>query len=322
MKNAFCLLFCIVSINIFTAQQTNEKFIIEEQYLKYLPEQYEEDLDKKWPLLIFLHGSGERGTDIEKVKLHGPPMLVEKGKHFPFIIISPQAKIRWDENVLHQIITNFIENNRVDTDRIYLTGLSLGGHGTWNLAQKYPEMFAAIAPICGWGNIEKAWKLRHMPVWCFHGELDTVVPLSASKNMINALRPINPKVKFTVYPEIYHDAWKQAYNNPKLYDWFLKQKKHTHKAIKLPLKTLMQYVGTYDFEMGNFKTKSIVSVEDGKLVIKTGQSTTPLIPSSKDTFFINKNQLIEYKFIKNKKGVVDKILFYYDDIYTMPKSKD
>lgn len=322
MKNTVYLLFCIVSLQMLIAQQTNEKFIIEEQYLKYLPEQYEEDLDKKWPLLIFLHGSGERGTDIEKVKVHGPPMLVEKGDQFPFIIISPQAKTRWDENVLHQMITDFIAKHRVDTDRIYLTGLSLGGHGTWNLAQKHPEMFAAIAPICGWGNVEEAWKLRHMPVWCFHGELDKVVPLSSSENMINALKPINPNVKFTVYPETYHDSWIQAYNDSKLYEWFLKHKKYTHKAINLPLKTLKQYVGTYDFEMGNFKTKSIVSIEDGKLVIQIGQRTTPLIPSSEDTFFVNKNQLMEYKFIKNKEGVVDKILLYYDEVYTIPKGKD
>ncbi|MCF7569435.1 dienelactone hydrolase family protein [Sabulilitoribacter arenilitoris] len=322
MKNIFYLLFCALGMQTVMAQQTNEKFIIEEQYLKYLPEQYEDDLEKKWPLLIFLHGSGERGTDIEKVKVHGPPMLAEKGKQFPFIIISPQAKTGWDEDVLYQMITDFIAKNRVDTDRIYLTGLSLGGHGTWNLAQKHPEMFAAIAPICGWGNVEEAWKLRHMPVWCFHGGLDTVVPVSASEDMINALKPINPNVKFTIYPETYHDSWIQAYGDSKLYEWFLRQKKYTHKAIDLPLKTLKQYVGEYDFEMGNYKTKSMVTIENGNLIMKTGQRTTTLIPSSEDTFFIDKNQQTEFKFIKNEAGNVDKILLYYDELVTIPKSKE
>lgn len=322
MKNAIYILFCFIGLQYLMAQQTNEKFIIEEQYLKYLPEQYEDDLEKKWPLLIFLHGSGERGVDLEKVKVHGPPMLVDKGKQFPFIIISPQAKIAWDEDLLYQMITDFIAKNRVDRDRVYLTGLSLGGHGTWNLAQKHPEMFAAIAPICGWGNVKEAWKLRHMPVWCFHGELDQVVPLSDSSNMINALKPINPNVKFTIYPETYHDSWRQAYNDPQLYEWLLKQKKYTHKAIELPLKTLKQYVGNYNFEIGNFKAKSVVSIENEKLVMEIGQKTFSLIALSEDTFFINENQLSEYKFVKNKNGIVDKILLYSNEIITIPKIKD
>lgn len=319
MKKYFYTLLCLFCVQLLISQQVKEKFVIEQEYLKYLPEDYNDDLGKKWPLLIFLHGAGERGTDIEKIKVHGPPMLIEQGKNFPFIVISPQAKTGWDEDFLYQMIKDFIAKNRVDNNRIYLTGLSMGGYGTWKLAQKYPNMFAAIAPICGGGNPKDAWKLRHMPIWCFHGKLDQVVPLSASENMINALKPINPNVKFTIYPEIYHDSWKPAYDNPELYKWFLKHEKYKHKAINLSANILKQYVGEYDFEMKSFKDICTVSIENDKLHIKIGQRDMMLTPSSDDTFFINENQSIEFKFFKNKNGVVEKILLFGDELITIPK---
>lgn len=306
-------------MQVCVAQQTNEKFIVELEYLKYLPDGYDDDKEKKWPLMIFLHGAGERGTDIEKIKVHGPPMLLEKGKKFPFIIISPQAKRGWDDSMLYQMILDFNSKHRVDPNKIYLTGLSMGGYGTWKLAQSHPEMFAAIVPICGGGNPKEAWKLRHMPVWCFHGKLDEIVPVSASENMINALKPINSNVKFTVYPETYHDSWIKAYNDPKLYEWLLKQERYKHKAVELPLKTLEQYVGDYDFNMGSFKDICTVSIKNGKLNIKTGQREVMLTPSSESTFFIDKNQPIEFKFIKNQEGFTEKILLYTDEIITIPK---
>ncbi|MDY7395463.1 prolyl oligopeptidase family serine peptidase [Aureibaculum sp. 2210JD6-5] len=320
MKIKTLLLLFIIAIKFSVAQQSNEKFIIEQEYLKYLPENYDDDLTKKWPLLIFLHGAGERGSDLEKIKVHGPPMLVEQGKQFPFIILSPQAKRGWDEDLLYELIRDFIDNNkRVDTDRIYLTGLSMGGYGTWKLAQKHPEMFAAIVPICGGGNPEDVWKLRHMPVWCFHGKLDGIVPLSASETMVEALKKVNDNVKFTVYPETYHDSWIQAYNDPKLYDWLLQQKKFKHQEVELPLKTLDNFVGNYDFKMGSFKDTANISIDDGKLIMNIGKNKTVLIPSSDTTFFIDKNQPIEFEFRKNENGIVDKILFYTNEIITMPK---
>ncbi len=322
MKIKINLLLCLLCIQVLIAQQINEKFIIEQEYLKYLPEGYNDELEKKWPLMIFLHGAGERGSDIEKIKVHGPPMLVEKGKGFPFIIISPQAKNGWDEDLLYEMITDFISKNRVDVDRVYLTGLSMGGYGTWKLAQKHPEMFAAIVPICGGGNSKDIWKLRHMPVWCFHGKLDGIVPISASETMIDALKPINTNVKFTVYPETYHDSWIQAYSNPELYDWLLKQRKYEHKSIELSLEILEQYVGTYDLEMRNHKSTCIVSIIKGKLNMTTEERNTILIPSSSDTFFIDKSQPIEFKFVKNENDIVDKILLYTDEIITIPKNKN
>jgi len=323
MKTKICLLLCFISIQFLAAQHSNEKFILEQEYLKYLPDNYNDDLEKKWPLMIFLHGTGERGSDLEKIKVHGPPMLVENGKKFPFIILSPQAKRGWDENLLYQMITDFIDKNkRVDVDRIYLTGLSMGGYGTWKLAQKHPEMFAAIVPICGGGNPEDIWKLRHMPVWCFHGKLDEVVPISASETMVDALKEFNPHVKFTVYPETYHDSWIKAYNDPELYDWLLKQKKFKHKSVELSVKTLEQFVGDYDLKMGNYRDNCSISVEEGKLVMKTGKNKTVLIPSSDTTFFIDKNQPIEFEFQKNENGMIDSILLYGNEIITIPKIKN
>ncbi len=322
MKTKAYLILFVMGVQCLLAQQTKEKFVIEQEYLKYLPEGYDADDEKKWPLMVFLHGSGERGTDIEKVKVHGPPMLVEKGKKFPFIILSPQAKTGWDEDMLYQMILDFVSKNRVDTNRIYLTGLSMGGYGTWKLAQKHPEMFAAIVPICGGGDSKKAWKLRHTPVWCFHGKLDGVVPLSESETMINALRPLNSNVKFTVYPETYHDSWIQAYNDPELYKWLLKQEKFKHKAVKLPLTTLEKYVGNYDFKMNGFEGICTVSLKKGQLHIKMGDNIIPLTPSSNDTFFVDKNQPVEFKFVKNKADVVEKIWLYTDEILAIPKIKD
>jgi len=225
MKIKLLILVFLLITHLGRGQQTKESFITKLDYLLYLPQSYETDTAKQWPLMIFLHGSGEQGNDLEKVKVHGPPMLIEQGRQFPFIVISPQAKRGWNADELYKMLQDFIGKNRVDTDRIYLTGLSMGGYGTWSLAIKHPEMFAAIIPICGGGNTKYIKRLRHMPVWCFHGEKDNIVPLKSSEKMIKALKKINPKVKFTIYPEVGHDSWIKAYNDPKLYDWMLQQKK-------------------------------------------------------------------------------------------------
>jgi predicted peptidase len=120
----------------------------------------------------------------------------------------------------------------VDEERVYVTGLSMGGFGTWSLAQAHPERFAAIAPICGGGNPELAGNLRHVPVWAFHGAKDNVVPLSASQEMVDALKAIGADVKFTIYPEAYHDAWTETYENPQLYEWLLQHKRFSSDETK------------------------------------------------------------------------------------------
>jgi predicted peptidase len=195
-------------------------------YLLYLPAGYDDE-EKDWPLLVFLHGSGERGDDLDKVKIHGPPKLIAEGKQFPFIVASPQApRRRWDPATLNAFLDDLVAKYRVDKDRIYLTGLSMGGAGTWALAGAYPDRFAAIAPICGGGDPADAPRLKEIPVWVFHGAKDEAVPVSRSAEMVDALREAGAKtVEFTVYPDAEHDSWTETYANPKLYEWLLNQRR-------------------------------------------------------------------------------------------------
>ena len=195
------------------------------QYLLYLPENYSSKDD--WPLMLFLHGAGERGDSLELVKTHGPPKLVETNKSFPFVLISPQCPEgdRWSSEkqleFLTALLDDIVENYRIDSKRIYLTGLSMGGYGTWSLAIKHPNKFAAIAPICGGGNPEKVCEIKRVPTWVFHGAKDNVVPLKRSEEMVSALKACDGNVQLTVYPEENHDSWTETYDNPKLYEWFL-----------------------------------------------------------------------------------------------------
>jgi predicted peptidase len=204
------------------------------QYLLSLPKDYGLDPAKRWPLILFLHGSGESGADLEKVKVHGPPKLVAQGKEFPFIIVSPQApspREGWNSEVLIGLLDEVAQKYAVDADRVYLTGLSMGGFGTWNLATAYPDRFAAIAPICGGGEPRRAARrLKNVPVWVFHGAKDPTVPVKESQDMVDALKAAGAEVKFTVYPEAGHDSWTETYNNPELYEWFLQH--HRQGAVK------------------------------------------------------------------------------------------
>jgi predicted peptidase len=195
-------------------------------YLLYLPNEYNDD-SKEWPLMLFLHGAGERGSNLQKVKTHGPPKLVKEIPNMPFIIVSPQCpeeqwwtgKISELDALLKYITTNYC----VDTRRIYVTGLSMGGYGTWALAKTYPNRFAAIAPICG--DVEMLWicEIKDIPTWVFHGAKDETVPIERSQELVGALKECGGNPKFTVYPEAGHDSWTETYNNPDLYKWFLEQ---------------------------------------------------------------------------------------------------
>jgi predicted peptidase len=198
------------------------------QYLLYLPKDYGRT-EKKWPLMLFLHGAGERGDNLDLVKKHGPPKLVERGKDFPFIIVSPQcpAGVWWPEKLdtLVALLDEITSKYAVDTGRVYLTGLSMGGFGTWSLACRHPGRFGAIAPICGGGMWFLADRLKAVPVWAFHGARDPVVPLNMSESMVEAVKRMGGDAKLTVYPEAQHDSWTATYDNPKLYEWFLSHRK-------------------------------------------------------------------------------------------------
>jgi predicted peptidase len=191
-------------------------------FLLYLPKEYTKKREK-YPLILFLHGAGERGSNLEMVKTHGPPRLVAEGKEFPFIIASPQCPEGqgWSIDTLNGMLDYLIKKYRIDVDRVYLTGLSMGGFGSWAWAASNPERFAAIAPICGGGDPKTVEKFKHIPVWVFHGDKDTTVPPIRSQQMVDALKAAGAEPKYTLYPEAGHDSWTETYNNAELYAWFL-----------------------------------------------------------------------------------------------------
>ncbi len=179
-----------------------------------------------WPLLVFLHGSGERGSNLDLIKAHGPPKLVAAQPDFPFVVLSPQLEADGDWNIerLNATLERVVRDLKIDRERILLTGLSRGGHGTWTWAARHPERFAAIAPICGWGEPTQACALRDMPVWAFHGLEDVVVPSSATTVMVDAIRACGGAPRATLYPGVNHDSWEPAYADPELYRWLLDQR--------------------------------------------------------------------------------------------------
>ncbi len=193
-------------------------------YLLFLPERYE--TQKQWPTILFLHGSGERGSNLEDVKKHGIAKIVEERSDFPFIAVSPQCpqNQEWSAPLLNTLLDQVLSAYHVDRSQVYLTGLSMGGYGTWSWAEAQPHRFAAIAPVCGGGDRVHASNLKELPAWVFHGALDNVVPLNESAAMVNALKFCNGNVKFTVYRDAGHDCWTQTYNNQALYDWFLQHR--------------------------------------------------------------------------------------------------
>jgi len=210
--------------------QTFEKRITKTlhlDYLLFLPQEYGQDPAKRWPLILFLHGAGERGNNLNKVKKHGIPKIVETKPDFPFITVSPQCpKESWWPMELESLVAlldDVTTRYAVDPKRIYLTGLSMGGYGTWHLALLLPERFAAIVPICGGlhGPAQLVEKLKHLPIWVFHGARDRIVPLEESTRLVKVLRNCGGNVRLTIYPNAGHDAWTRTYENPELYEWLL-----------------------------------------------------------------------------------------------------
>jgi len=191
------------------------------RYLLFLPRRYAEQA--AWPLILFLHGSGESGDNLELVKRYGPPKVAESNPDFPFIVLSPQNRTGdwWSPALLTALLDRIVCQYAVDRQRLYVTGLSLGGYGTWSLALAAPYRFAAIAPVSGGGDPTGVEVLAHLPVWAFHGALDDVVPVREAQSMVEALRAVGGNVTLTVYPNGGHNVWNETYDSPALYDWFL-----------------------------------------------------------------------------------------------------
>ena len=198
-------------------------------YYLYYPEDYEVRKEEKFPLLLFLHGGGESGDSLASIKRNGPPKLITEGKKFPFLLLAPQNPHKrkwWNTKALMQLLDTIVAENRVDPNRIYLTGLSRGGGAAWELAVQYPEKFAALAVVCGMAPVPYAsWIDKELPIWVFHGEEDTSIPISESETMVDRLKSMGYKVRFTRYPGVGHNSWELAYTTDELYEWFSKQKR-------------------------------------------------------------------------------------------------
>ncbi len=197
-------------------------------YLLYLPENYESK--SEWPLILFLHGAGEVGDDIEIIKSQGLPKKLESTDEIPFVVVSPQCprNANWGMffDVLYELLQSIKKKYKINEKKVYLTGLSMGGYGTWALSLRYPDEFAALVPICGGvQNKNDVEKLKNIPIWTFHGAKDGDVPLEISQGLVDVLKACGGDIQFTIYPELGHDSWTKTYNNPDLYDWLLKQER-------------------------------------------------------------------------------------------------
>ena len=189
---------------------------------------------ERLPLILFLHGSGERGSDPTKIKSHGIPLVVEQQPDFPFITLAPQCPEHktWIllTDVLLLLLDEVMKRHAVDEARVYLTGLSMGGYGAWHLGSEHPERFAAVVPVCGGfdallGYPERVCGLRDTPVWAFHGAKDKVVPPSEPRALARQLRRCGGNVRLTIYPDLGHDCWTRTYADPALYAWLLQQRR-------------------------------------------------------------------------------------------------
>lgn len=196
------------------------------EYLLTLPNDYDEQPARRWPLLLTLHGSiGPEAKLVDIAIDHDIARIKNLQSDFPFVILSPfcPSGRHWDPLPVLALLDEIEEQYRIDTERIYVTGFSNGGNGTWRLAYAAPERFAALAPLAGWGIPFEARSIAHIPVWIFHGEHDDAVPVAEAKAMAEALRHHNGDVTLTVYPDLKHVILPEVYANPELYSWFLKQ---------------------------------------------------------------------------------------------------
>jgi predicted peptidase len=204
----------------------------ESKYVLFIPHDYKGD--KEYPLILFLHGAGESGTDGKKQAAVGlAPAIRKREKTFPFIAVFPQAdkagRGSWAAESPYaqralKILEQVQKDYKVDAKRIYLTGLSMGGYGTWSLAPAYPTKWAAIVPICGAGDPASAPKFKDVPCWAFHGDKDGAVKVEGSRDMIKSLKDAGGSPKYTEYPGVGHNSWDMAYGTDELYDWLLAQK--------------------------------------------------------------------------------------------------
>jgi predicted peptidase len=201
----------------------------EYRYAVYVPRDYSRS--KEWPVIVFLHGMGECGTDGSRQLAVGlGPAVLLAPERWPFLVVFPQKpspRDRWDEHeeAVLAMVARVRKEYRVDGGRVYLTGLSQGGNGTWVIGSRRPEVWAAIAPVCGYGDPSVVGPgLTRVPVWAFHGEADPVVPASQTRDLAAAVERSGGSVKVTIFPGVDHNSWDRAYRDERLYEWLLEHR--------------------------------------------------------------------------------------------------
>ena len=198
------------------------------QYTTHYPDGYHTDCSKRWPLIICLHGSGERDIPFAELATHQyfQPMFTLTSTRYPAVVAVPQCPQEewWVPERVEELCVHLLDSRCVDAARIYLCGFSMGGYGTWSTAAHYPQRYAAIAPICGGGEVSDAAVLREIPAWVFHGAMDDVVSVQKSLEMVEALTTAGGNPRLTVYNDGGHNVWEETFANPELYEWFLQNR--------------------------------------------------------------------------------------------------
>lgn len=194
----------------------------------FVPLRY--DPSKKWPTIVFLQGLGEGGSDgVKNTTVGLGPAIAKRADTFDFIAIFPQSGGTWSSDGAHKMAIDCLDaaskQYSVDPSRVYLTGLSTGGYGTWEMGAKYGNRFAAIVPMCAYSGKEFASQLTRMPIWAFHNSGDMFVPAGSTKSTVKEINKLGGNAKETIYGAIGHDCWGRAYNDPALYAWLKQHKK-------------------------------------------------------------------------------------------------
>lgn len=226
---------CMMKAKTIAAKQVEQRRVATTQrtvaydYLLYTPPMYYQSGSKKWPLVVFLHGAGERGSDVKKVAAHGPPKQAAAGREFPFVLISPQCPSDqwWDVATLQALLDRLLKEHgsKIDRERIYITGLSMGGGGTWDWISQEGHPFAAAAPVCGASSYIPIRIKDPIPVWAFHGTADDIVPPWITTLTADQWQQAGGDVRVSIYEGVNHGSWDRAYDEPELWSWLLSHKK-------------------------------------------------------------------------------------------------
>jgi pimeloyl-ACP methyl ester carboxylesterase len=208
-------------------------------YLVDLPQAYAADPAKRWPLILYLHSGNEKGHNLQQVRVSGLAGAIAKGRQVPAVVISPQCPPTndWEPQIVAQLLDDVCAKYRIDPDRIYLTGASMGADAVWSLALDHPERYAAIVTIAADTDPADAARVKDLPVWAFHGQKDEEVPVEQTISMVNALRQVGGHVHMTLYPDLGHGAWGQTFDTDALYTWLFAQKRGQPEVLTPGLPT-------------------------------------------------------------------------------------